>query len=132
MERRKLVKSLKWFGRSVGAGCLGAIVTVVTFAILLTVAWLPLFSGSLLYKQISYLLVSGVAFVTGGFVMEMLVGPGMRRYSLAFGLLVAAAIFGYVLGLHWWLLLAIPLGGLLGAAGGWLADSLGPEPAGRP
>ena len=125
------MRSLKWFGKSVGAGCLGAIVTVVTFAVLLTLAWLPLFSDSLLYKQTSYLLVSALAFIAGGFVLEMLVGPQRRHYSLVFGLVLAAAIFGYILGPHWWLLLAIPLGGLLGATGGWLADSVGRTAAGR-
>ena len=58
-------------------------------------------------------------------LLSLLAGHKKERHGLVLGLLIGFAAFGYVLGLHWLLLVAVPVCGLLGAGGGWLAERRG-------
>ncbi len=109
-------------GRSLGALCLGALGALIAFGLLLALAWRPASSDNATYKLITLLLVVGTAFFAGGYVSGLLTRPQSMLYGLGMGVLLGTVAFGYILGPHWLLLIAVPLSGLLGALGGRLAS----------
>lgn len=115
------MNTLTRVGRSIGAFGLGALGALIGFGLLLGLAWLPHLSEQAPYKMATLLVVAGISFVIGGYVSGLLVGPKKIRYGLLWGLFGGLVAFGYVLGLHWLLLVTVPGCGVLGAAGGWLA-----------
>jgi hypothetical protein len=94
---------------------------MIIFGLVLALAWLPSFTESGVYRFITLMVATGIAFVVGGYVIGIIVRPVKIWYGLVFGLLGGLVSFGYVLGPHWLLVVTVPMCGAMGAAGGWLA-----------
>jgi hypothetical protein len=100
---------------------LGTIAGAVGFALLLSVAWLPMMDQSVTYKVTSLLLVTVLTLVISGWVAGLIVRRGQVRHGASLGLFFGSLAFGYIFGPQPVLLLTVPVTGLLAAGGGWLA-----------
>lgn len=94
--------------RVIGAYCLGALIAMVAFGLLLGLAWLPILSQSSLYRLVSLFFVSGLATMAGGFAIGLSVRENSTFHAgffgLGFGLMgsiytlgLVPAIIGYAL-----------------------------------
>ncbi|MBC8447479.1 MAG: hypothetical protein H8D78_06995 [Chloroflexi bacterium] len=115
---------LKRVGRSVLAVCLGALAALIVFGLLLGLAWLLPFAEQANYKTATFLLAAAVSLVAGGGVSGLLAGRGRLFHGLIVGLVLGLVASAYILGPRWWLAVVVPLSGLLGGLGAWLAGVL--------
>jgi len=116
------MNALRHLGRSIAALLVGGLCALIAFGLFLALAWLPRFSASTAYKTVALFLVIALSVILGGYVSGRLAGRSRLGHGLALGLILGLVAFGYVLGAGWLELLAVMITGLLGAAGGWLAE----------
>ncbi len=104
--------------RSFGAIALGMLSAFASFGLALAVFWLP-DDKSTLYKTVTSLLATGLAFVAGGYVTGWLAKEKPVLHSAVFGGLFGLMSFGYIFA-NFRAFPAALLTGLLASGGGWL------------
>lgn len=98
------------------------LVALASFGIFLGIAWA--IGDSSTYKLITMLIASALAFLTGGFVLSLLIKPPSDFVNLLFGCFWGLISSAYIFGLDWKVLVAFPIIGMLSGLGGRLANSL--------
>jgi len=108
--------------RSLVAICLGWISCLIVFGLLLALAWLPELSQSNFYKLSTLLTVAAISIVAGSFLTGKIGRIKTVLHGLLLGFLIGVVSFTYILGINWWVLVAIVGCSALGILGGWLSS----------
>lgn len=107
--------------RLVGVFTASSLVTLVAFGLLMAGVWMVVPENGASYLLGSSLVVSAVAFTTGGWLTGKLVrGKGWQGGAI-FGLVFGLCSFSYLTG-DWRTFIAAPLAMLFGGLGGRLAE----------
>lgn len=110
--------------RVIAAYCVGALIAMVSFGLMLGLVWSPMLPQSSFYRLASLLLVSGLATLAGGFGIGLSVEEKRTFHAAIFGLGFGLVGSTYTLGLDPTVLGYALATSLLALAGGFISSRL--------